>query len=107
MHGDSYDSRSRRSSRGTYSSGYSRKYSGAYNTSQKEPGNMSFTLAEIQRATKNFSSFLSIGQGGFGIVYKGTLDDGTLVAVKRAKKVGANCFQICRFFLDPFDWTIN
>ncbi|XP_010935770.3 LOW QUALITY PROTEIN: calmodulin-binding receptor-like cytoplasmic kinase 2 [Elaeis guineensis] len=86
MHGDSCDSRSRRSSRGTYSSGYSRKYSGTYTTSQKEPGNMSFTLAEIQRATKNFSPFLKIGQGGFGTVYKGTLDDGTLVAVKRAKK---------------------
>ncbi|XP_008787415.1 calmodulin-binding receptor-like cytoplasmic kinase 2 isoform X2 [Phoenix dactylifera] len=86
MLGDSDDSKSRRSSRGTYSSGYSRKYSSAFSTSQKEPGNMSFTLAEIQRATKNFSPSLKIGQGGFGTVYKGTLNDGTLVAVKRAKK---------------------
>ncbi|XP_072994564.1 calmodulin-binding receptor-like cytoplasmic kinase 2 isoform X4 [Typha latifolia] len=43
-------------------------------------------LSEIQKATKNFSPALKIGQGGFGTVYKGTLDDGKLVAVKRAKK---------------------
>lgn len=44
-------------------------------------------MAEILKATKSFSPALKIGQGGFGTVYKGTLDDGTLVAIKRAKKV--------------------
>lgn len=56
-------------------------------SSQTEPGGMRFTMAEINRATKNFSPSLKIGQGGFGTVYKGKLDDGMLVAVKRAKKV--------------------
>ncbi|URE25164.1 tyrosine protein kinase domain containing protein [Musa troglodytarum] len=43
-------------------------------------------MEEILQATKNFSRSLKVGQGGFGIVYKGTLDDGTHIAVKRAKK---------------------
>lgn len=64
-------------------------YSGGYANSPKrgEPGGMKFTMAEIQKATKNFNPTLKIGQGGSGMVYKGQLDDGTLVAVKRAKKV--------------------
>lgn len=53
----------------------------------KEPGSVQFTIEEIIKATKNFSLSLKIGQGGFGTVYKGRLGDGTLVAVKRAKKV--------------------
>ncbi|KAJ0970280.1 hypothetical protein J5N97_023157 [Dioscorea zingiberensis] len=57
-----------------------------YNTSQRETGTMKFTMDQIQRATKNFSASLKIGQGGFGTVYKGKLEDGTLIAVKRAKK---------------------
>lgn len=44
-------------------------------------------MEEILKATKNFSPTLKIGQGGFGIVYQGMLDDGTPIAVKRAKKV--------------------
>ncbi|KAK8446782.1 hypothetical protein SEVIR_9G544400v4 [Setaria viridis] len=50
------------------------------------PGSTKFSLAQIQKATKNFSPNLKIGQGGSGTVYKGQLADGTLVAVKRAKK---------------------
>ena len=36
-------------------------------------------------ATNNFSSKNIIGKGGFGIVYKGCVRDGTVVAVKRLK----------------------
>ncbi|CAL4912580.1 unnamed protein product [Urochloa decumbens] len=50
------------------------------------PGSTKFSLPQIQKATKNFSPNLKIGQGGSGTVYKGQLADGTLVAVKRAKK---------------------
>ncbi|XP_023918515.1 probable receptor-like protein kinase At5g24010 [Quercus suber] len=41
-------------------------------------------FSEIQLATKNFDVKLRIGKGGFGIVYKGTLKNGTKIAVKRS-----------------------
>ncbi|KAA8516073.1 hypothetical protein F0562_019252 [Nyssa sinensis] len=55
-------------------------------THPTEPGSLKFTMAEIYKATRNFSPVFKIGQGGFGTVYKGRLADGTLVAIKRAKK---------------------
>nr|GMD31597.1 calmodulin-binding receptor-like cytoplasmic kinase 2 [Ipomoea batatas] len=54
-------------------------------TEVKEAGSGRYTMEEIYKATKNFSPSLKIGQGGFGMVYKGCLEDGTLVAVKRVK----------------------
>ncbi|KAM1169103.1 hypothetical protein ACFX13_031655 [Malus domestica] len=41
-----------------------------------------YTYMELQIATENFSKENKIGQGGFGSVYKGTLRDGTLAAIK-------------------------
>ncbi|KAK8711319.1 hypothetical protein V6N13_146603 [Hibiscus sabdariffa] len=60
---------------------------GIYSNSTKErgPGNMKFTMDEILKATMNFNTAFKVGQGGFGTVYKGKLDDGILVAIKRAK----------------------
>ena len=58
------------------------------NTNQeKESGVAVFAMTEIIRATNNFSPSQKIGQGGFGTVYKGKLKDGSLVAIKRAKRV--------------------
>lgn len=44
-----------------------------------------FQFRELQVATSNFASKHILGKGGFGIVYKGVLSDGTVVAVKRLK----------------------
>ncbi|XVF20535.1 hypothetical protein REPUB_Repub12eG0008600 [Reevesia pubescens] len=44
-----------------------------------------FQFRELQIATHNFSSKNILGKGGFGNVYKGILQDGTIVAVKRLK----------------------
>ncbi|XP_022726586.1 protein NSP-INTERACTING KINASE 3-like isoform X2 [Durio zibethinus] len=44
-----------------------------------------YTFKELRAATNHFNSRNILGRGGFGIVYKGCLNDGTLVAVKRLK----------------------
>ncbi|KAI9109984.1 hypothetical protein K1719_019025 [Acacia pycnantha] len=55
-------------------------------TQGKEPRSLNFTMEDIFKATRNFSPAYKVGQGGFGTVYKANLQDGTVVAVKRAKK---------------------
>lgn len=42
-----------------------------------------FTLSELKKATKDFHESLKLGSGGFGTVYKGTLENGSVVAIKR------------------------
>ncbi|XP_042020586.1 probable LRR receptor-like serine/threonine-protein kinase At1g53440 [Salvia splendens] len=42
-----------------------------------------FTLRQMKAATNNFDNANKIGEGGFGSVYKGTLSDGTVIAVKQ------------------------
>ncbi|KXG31948.1 LEAF RUST 10 DISEASE-RESISTANCE LOCUS RECEPTOR-LIKE PROTEIN KINASE-like 1.2 [Sorghum bicolor] len=45
-----------------------------------------FTYEELDEATDGFSDERELGVGGFGTVYKGTLLDGSVVAVKRLYK---------------------
>ncbi|KAK4407627.1 putative LRR receptor-like serine/threonine-protein kinase [Sesamum angolense] len=52
----------------------------------KIDGVKDFTYSETALATNNFSSSSLVGQGGYGKVYKGTLADGTIVAIKRAQE---------------------
>ncbi|KAJ8900659.1 hypothetical protein K2173_025436 [Erythroxylum novogranatense] len=62
-------------------------YGSAHNSTREiQAGSMKFSMDEICRATRNFSPSIKIGQGGFGTVYKGRLEDGMVVAIKRAKK---------------------
>lgn len=44
-----------------------------------------YSFKELRAATDHFNTKNILGRGGFGIVYKGCLNDGTIVAVKRLK----------------------
>ncbi|CAL9145890.1 unnamed protein product, partial [Musa hybrid cultivar] len=55
-------------------------------------GARQFTLEELEEATKNFSESNIVGTGGFGLVYKGLLLDGTIVAIKRRVSVPRQAF---------------
>nr|GEV39804.1 G-type lectin S-receptor-like serine/threonine-protein kinase At1g67520 [Tanacetum cinerariifolium] len=45
-----------------------------------------FSFASIMAATNDFSLENKLGEGGFGPVYKGNLDDGQEIAIKRLSK---------------------
>lgn len=47
------------------------------------------TYSDLLQATDNFSSAKIIGDGGFGMVYKAKLADGTTVAIKKLLQDGA------------------
>lgn len=58
-------------------------------------GNLrSFTFKELYHATNSYSSKNIVGAGGFGNVYKGKLEDGTVVAVKRLKDVNGKTGEL-------------
>ncbi|KAG9160426.1 hypothetical protein Leryth_008832 [Lithospermum erythrorhizon] len=48
-----------------------------------EAGNLVISVQVLRNVTKNFAPENELGRGGFGVVYKGELDDGTNIAVKR------------------------
>lgn len=48
-----------------------------------EGGNVTISIQVLRQVTNNFSEDNILGRGGFGVVYKGELHDGTKIAVKR------------------------
>ncbi|XP_019175346.1 PREDICTED: receptor-like kinase TMK4 [Ipomoea nil] len=48
-----------------------------------EGGNVTISIQVLRQVTNNFSEENVLGRGGFGVVYKGELHDGTKIAVKR------------------------
>ncbi|KAK1326311.1 Cysteine-rich receptor-like protein kinase 8 [Acorus calamus] len=55
-----------------------------------------FDLAMLRNATNNFSDMNKLGEGGFGVVYKGTLADGLEIAVKRLSRTSSQGLQELR-----------
>jgi Leucine-rich repeat (LRR) protein len=47
-------------------------------------GARSFSFDELKKYTNNFSETNNIGSGGYGMVYRGTLPNGQLIAIKKA-----------------------
>ncbi|KAL9377237.1 hypothetical protein Peur_031357 [Populus x canadensis] len=63
-----------------------------------EGGNIVISIELLRQVTDNFSENNILGKGGFGVVYKGELHDGTKIAVKRMESgamgtKGMNEFQ--------------
>lgn len=92
LHGGSTDN-----SKVSTGSGKSGK-SGAGSYGSSAPSNPCryFTVAELEEATDNFDESRVLGVGGFGKVYRGEIDDGSKVAVKRCNarsEQGMNEFQ--------------
>ncbi|KAK4435814.1 Receptor-like kinase TMK4 [Sesamum alatum] len=63
-----------------------------------EGGNVTISIQVLRQVTNNFSEENVLGRGGFGVVYKGELHDGTKIAVKRMESgamgtKGMNEFQ--------------
>ncbi|KAG1371057.1 Serine/threonine-protein kinase [Cocos nucifera] len=54
----------------------------------KKKGAQVFTYKELELATDGFSERNAIGNGGFGVVYRGTLSDGTVAAIKLLHREG-------------------
>ncbi|KAJ4871579.1 hypothetical protein Rs2_46771 [Raphanus sativus] len=64
----------------------------------QSPNLKSFSFAELKAATRNFRPDSVLGEGGFGCVFKGWIDEesltaskpgtGTVIAVKRLNKEG-------------------
>ncbi|PHU20620.1 hypothetical protein BC332_11771 [Capsicum chinense] len=52
-----------------------------------------FQFSTIKRATNNFSVENKIGEGGYGHVYKGLLEDGQEIAVKRLSRTSMQGFD--------------
>jgi serine/threonine protein kinase len=48
-----------------------------------EAGNLVISVQVLRKVTNNFAPENELGHGGFGTVYKGELEDGTNLAVKR------------------------
>lgn len=73
-----------------------------------------FTYRELEMATDKFGAANVIGNGGYGVVYRGTLSDGTLAAIKmlhREGRQGERAFRLevstspllLQFFSSLFD----
>ncbi|KAK6272377.1 hypothetical protein POUND7_009460 [Theobroma cacao] len=67
----------------TATSSGSSNSSATQNSHVIEAGNLVISVQVLRKGTKDFAQENELGRGGFGTVYKGELEDGTKLAVKR------------------------
>lgn len=76
------------SSSGTSHSGSSSGQAGDVHV--VEAGSFVIAVQVLRGATRNFAQDNVLGRGGFGVVYRGELHDGTMIAVKRMEAVAVS-----------------
>ncbi|KAK1409575.1 hypothetical protein QVD17_36102 [Tagetes erecta] len=54
-----------------------------------------FSFSELSKLTNNFSINNKLGEGGFGAVYKGVMEDGREIAVKRLSETSTQGLKEC------------
>ncbi|XP_059312080.1 probable serine/threonine-protein kinase PBL7 [Lycium ferocissimum] len=59
-----------------------------------------FTYKQLEMATDNFSEANLIGNGGYGVVYRGILTDGTVAAIKLLQREGKQWERSFRLEVD-------
>ena len=74
----------------------------------------SFTFSDLKNATKNFRTESLIGEGGFGFVFKGWIDENTLAPTRpgsgivvAVKKLKPESFQGHKEWLVCATWTVK
>ncbi|KAE8705561.1 Serine/threonine-protein kinase CDL1 [Hibiscus syriacus] len=76
-------------------------YGGSVRTFQSRyKGVQVFTYKDLEQATDNFSEMNVIGNGRFGVVYRGVLADGTMAAIKRLHRDGKQGERAFRMEVD-------
>ncbi|XP_050382263.1 probable serine/threonine-protein kinase PBL7 [Argentina anserina] len=80
--------------------GKSVRVPGAITTPTRYKGVQVLSYKELEEATDKFSEANVIGRGGFGVVYRGVLRDGTMAAIKMLRREGRQGERAFRLEVD-------
>lgn len=82
--------------------GRSMRTPGAITTPTRYRGVQVLSYKELEEATNKFSEANVMGRGGFGVVYRGVLRDGTMAAIKMLHREGRQGERAFRLEVSDF-----